>query len=58
MFPKKHRNKSAFVAIAVMEKEDQKLKALRLKQELNSFPHEEHPLDHREHSTESQSATN
>lgn len=61
MFPKKQRNDSAFLAIAIVGKEDQRLKPLRLKplrlkQDLNGFPHGEHPLDHRGHSTENQSA--
>lgn len=56
MFPKKHRNKGALLTIAVVEKEDQRAKALRPKQDLNSFPCGEHPLDHREHGTENHSA--
>lgn len=56
MFPEKQRNKGAFLAIAIVGKEDQRLKSLKLKQDLNGFPHGEHPLDHKGHITENQSA--
>ena len=55
-FPKKQRNKGTVLAIAVVEKEEQRLKPLRLNQDLNGFPHGEHPLDHTGHGTEGQSA--